>query len=228
MFAAASLKESLEAAARDFEAASGHQVRISYAGSNALARQIEAGAPADVFVCADDDWIEYLAQRGLIVAGSRKALLANDLVLVAPAQSTLRVELVPGVDIAAALGGKRIALANPQAVPAGKYARAAFESLGAWRSIEARLAASDNVRGALALVARGEAPLGVVYATDARAEKAVRVVATFPARAHPPIVYSLVQVKRPGAPRPAAGAFTVFLASDRAHATFERFGFRRP
>ena len=226
VFAAASLKESLDSVARSFESASGHRVAVSYAASNALARQVENAAPADLFISADTDWIDYVEQKSLTVPGSRRNLLANDLVLVAPATSNVRLSLAPGVNVAAVLGDRRIALANPDAVPAGKYAKAAFTALGAWDAIAGKVAAADNVRAALALVARGEAPLGVVYRTDATAEKNVRVVDTFPARTHPPIVYPIVQLRRSATP--AASAFATYLASREALATFERFGFRAP
>ena len=225
VFAAASLREALDAAASAFEAASGHQVVVSYAASNALARQIEAGAPADLFVSADVDWVHYVEQKGLTAPGSRRNLYRNDLVLIAPAQSTVQLKLVPGVNLGAALAGGRIALANPAAVPAGRYARAALSALGAWAPVENRVAAADNVRAALALVARGEAPLGVVYRTDALAEKGVRIVDTFPPATHPPIVYPIVQVR--GA-KPAARALSEFLASAPGRAAVERFGFQAP
>lgn len=226
VFAAASLKEALDATVRSFETASANKVTVSYAGSNALAKQIENGAPADLFISADTDWIDYVEQRNLAVAGSRKTLLGNDLVLIAPAASNVQVKLVPGVNIAAVLGDKRIALANPDAVPAGKYAKAAFTALGAWSAIESKVAAADNVRAALVLVARGETPLGVVYGTDAMAEKNVRIVDTFPAGTHPPIVYPMIVLKR--STTPAATALAAYLAGPEAHATFERFGFRAP
>lgn len=224
VFAAASLQEALDAAARAFEKASGHRVVVSYAGSNALARQVEAGAPAELFLSADADWVAYLQARGLAAAPPRP-LLGNELVLVAPAGSAVRLELRPGVDLAAPLGARRIALANPEAVPAGRYARAALESLGAWPSVRARVAAADNVRAALALVARGEAALGVVYRTDALAEPRVRIVAAFPAGSHPPIVYPLLRLKRAG---PAAAGFEAWLSGAEARAVFERHGFRAP
>ena len=225
VFAAASLKDGLEACARAFEGASGHKVVVSYAASNALARQVEAGAPAELFLSADTDWIDYLEARGLTEPGSRRNLLGNDLVLVAPASSRVRVNLAPGVDLAATLGDRRIALANPEAVPAGKYAKAAFASLGAWNAIKGKVAAAENVRAALALVARGEAPLGVVYRTDAIAEKSVRIVDTFPAGSHPPVLYPLVRLKGAG---PASRAFADHLSGAEARATFSRFGFRVP
>jgi molybdate transport system substrate-binding protein len=225
IFAAASLKESLDEAARAYGSASGHRVLVSYAASSALARQIENGAPADLFISADVGWIDHVEERGLVAPGSRRDLLGNDLVLVAPAGSGAQVKLAHGVDLTPALAGKRIAIANPQAVPAGKYARAAFTALAAWGAIEGRVAATDNVRAALALVARGEAPLGVVYRTDALAEKAVRIVDTFPAGTHPPIVYPIVLLRR--APAEAA-ALAAWLAGPQARAIFQRHGFKRP
>jgi molybdate transport system substrate-binding protein len=226
VFAAASLKEALDAVAQSFESASGHKVVISYAGSNALAKQIENGAPADLFISADTDWIDYVEQRNLVAPGSRRNLLGNDLVLIAPAASGVQLKLVPGANLAAILGDRRIALANPDAVPAGKYAKAAFTALGSWSAIEGKIAAADNVRAALVLVARGEAPLGVVYRTDAMAERNVRIVDVFPAGTHPAIVYPLVQLKRSRSP--AAAALASYLGSAGARATFERFGFKSP
>lgn len=226
VYAAASLKEALDAASKAFEAAAGHRVVVAYAASNALARQIDNGAPADLFISADADWIDHVERKGLAAPGSRRNLLANDLVLVAPAASAVQLKLAPGVNLAAALGGKRLALANPQAVPAGKYAKAALTALGAWAGIEGKVAATDNVRVALALVARGEAPLGVVYRTDAMAERNVRIVDTFPAGSHPPIVYPMVRLRR--AATPAAAALAEYLASPQALAIFARFGFRAP
>jgi molybdate transport system substrate-binding protein len=223
VFAAASLKEALDAAARDFEKSSGHRVVASYAGSNALARQVENGAPAQVFIAADADWIDYLEQRGFVRPGSRVNLFSNELVLVAPAASDVRLKLGPGMDIGRALGNRRIALANPDAVPAGKYAKAAFMKLGVWGGLQSRVAAADNVRGALALVARGETPLGVVYRTDAMADREVRIVDVFPRESHPAILYPMVRLERESA---AADAFAAWLRGAQARATFERFGFR--
>jgi molybdate transport system substrate-binding protein len=226
VFAAASLRESLDANLRAFEAATGYKASASYAASNALARQIENGAPADLFISADLDWVDHVERRGFVLAGSRHDLLGNDLVLIAPAASNVRLKLARGVDIATALGGKRIALADPDTVPAGKYAKAALIWLGAWKAIEGRIAAADNVRAALALVARGEAPLGVVYRSDAVAEAKVRVVDAFPDGSHAPIVYPIVVLKR--SKTPAAAALEAFLGSSAAMATFKRFGFRTP
>lgn len=225
VFAAASLKEALDAAARSFEAASGHTVVVSYAASSALARQIEAGAPASVFLSADTDWTDHVQSKGLALPGTRRDVLSNQLVLVAPASSAVQVRLAPGVDLSAALGTRRIALANPAAVPAGKYARAALANLGAWSAIEGKVAAAENVRAALALVARGEAPLGVVYRTDAVAEKAVRIVDAFPPTSHPRIVYPLVRLKGSSS---AAAAFSDYIAGPEARPIFTRFGFATP
>lgn len=223
VLAAASLKEAFDTAAGDFQKATGHRVIASYAGSNALARQAENGAPADLLIAADTDWLDYLERRGLVREGSRVNLLTNELVLVAPAASDVHLKLVPGVDILRVLGPKRIALANPDAVPAGRYARAAFMKLGVWGALELRVAATDNVRGALALVARGETPLGVVYRTDAMMESRVRVVDAFPAGTHPPIVYPMVRLRHASA---AADQLAAWLRGSEARAIFERFGFR--
>lgn len=225
VFAAASLKDALDAAARGFEAASGHRVVVSYAASSALARQIEAGAPAELFLSADIDWVDYVHSKGLVAPGSRRDLLGNELVLVAPTGSHMQVKLAPGVNLATLLGDRRLALANPEVVPAGKYAKAALTSLGAWSAVQGKVAAAENVRATLALVARGEAPLGIVYRTDAMAEKAVRIVDTFPAGSHPAIVYPLVRLKGAGA---AAAALEQYLANAQARSTFARFGFRAP
>jgi molybdate transport system substrate-binding protein len=195
---------------------------VAYGASSALARQIENGAPADVFISADLDWMDYLDRKNLLVAGTRKNLLGNRLVLIAPAKRPLKLEPAPGFPIAKALGSGRIALADPQSVPAGKYAKAAFENLGVWPQVAGRVAAAENVRAALALVARGEAPLGAVYRTDANAQPAVMIAGVFPADTHAPIVYPIAIVK--GA-KSAAPAFLEFLARPQARAIFERHGF---
>ena len=226
VFAAASLKEALDEVAGSFALGRGGRVDISYAATSALARQVERGAPADIFISADTDWIGYLERRGLLAAGTRRNLLANDLVLVAPAASGAKLELAKGVDISRALGKGRLAMADPGSVPAGKYAKAALESLGSWRAVEQRIAPSDNVRAALALVARGEAPLGIVYRTDALAEKGVRIVDTFPASSHPPIVYPVAVLKR--STSPVAAAFAGYLSTPDARAIFAKHGFRTP
>ena len=223
VFAAASLKESLDEAAAAYQQATGTPVRVSYAASSALARQIEQGAPAQVFISADLDWMDYLQARDKVDATSRRTLLGNRLVLVAQqASTTAQVDLSRPGSVAAALGEGRLAVGQTASVPAGKYARAALEKLGQWPSASTRLAESDSVRAALMLVARGEAPLGIVYASDARAEPKVKVVATFPADSHPPIVYPAAALAPASAP---AREFVRWLSSPPARAIFQRRGF---
>jgi molybdate transport system substrate-binding protein len=188
VFAAASLKNALDDVAAQWQRQAGKKVAISYAGSNSLIRQIELGAPADIFVSADTDWMDYGQQKNLIKPETRTDLLGNRIVLVAPKDSPAKVDLQPGVDLAAALKGGRLAMANVDAVPAGKYGKAALEKLGAWDRVKDRIAQAESVRAALVLVARGEAPLGIVYQTDAASEPTVRIVATFPDDTHPPII----------------------------------------
>ena len=226
VFAAASLKESLDQAATAYQKANGQTVRISYAASSALARQIEQGAPADVFLSADLEWMDYLQQRKLIDTSTRHNLLGNTLVLVAPATGDITpLTLRPGVDLLPRLGAKgRIALGLTSSVPAGKYAKASFVSLGIWESLQPRVAEAENVRAALMLVARGETPLGVVYASDAQAEPAVRVLATFPETTHPPIVYPLARIA--ASRNPDAVAFVRWLATPAAAKIFRAHGFK--
>lgn len=223
VLAAASLQESLSAAA-DAWARGGHpRPVLSFAASSALARQAEAGAPADLFVSADEEWMDYLAQRRLIAAGTRADLVTNRLVLIAPAPSPVRLAIAPRMALAPALGSGRLALADPESVPAGRYAREALTRLGAWPQVSGRLARAENVRAALALVARGEAPLGVVYATDALAEPRVRIVGQFPAASHRPIAYPMARLARSA--NPEGEAFRRFLLSPAARAIFRRHGF---
>jgi molybdate transport system substrate-binding protein len=228
VFAAASLKESLDEVATAYEATTGNDVRVSFAASSALARQIEQGAPADVFISADLEWMDYLQQRGLIDAGTRRNLLGNRLVLVAPATSAVtHLALRRGADLRPLLGvDGRIAVALTASVPAGKYAKAAFQSLGMWGGLSSRTAEAENVRAALLLVARGETPLGVVYASDARAEPKVRTVAAFPAGSHPRIVYPVARIK--ASTQPQGAAFVRWLQSAQAQAIFRRHGFTTP
>jgi molybdate transport system substrate-binding protein len=223
VFAAASLKEAMDEQARRFEGETGNKVVVSYGGSNALARQIEAGAPADVFISADLDWMNYLARGGGLVPGSRQNLLRNDLVLIAPAASKTTLRIAPRFKLAGALGGEKLAMANPDSVPAGKYGKAALTALGVWASVERQIAGTDNVRAALSLVARGEAALGIVYKSDALAEPGVRIVDTFPEATHAPIIYPVALV----APQkgPAAKALLDFLRSAPARAVWVRYGF---
>lgn len=224
VFAAASLKESMDAAAAAYHASTGQPVQVTYAGSPALARQIEQRAPADIFVSADGDWMDWLDQRGLVDAASRRDLLGSQLVLVAPAAGTAApLALGPDTDLLPLLGEDgRLALALTASVPAGKYARAAFESLGLWPALEPRVAEAENVRAALLLVARGETPLGVVYASDAQAEPRVKVLATFPEGSHPDIVYPAARVRASTHPR--AQDFLGWMAGDEADAIFRRHG----
>jgi molybdate transport system substrate-binding protein len=203
VFAAASLKNALDDAAAAYPAA---QVTMSYAASGSLARQIEAGAPAALFISADEDWMDELAAKGLIEADSRTDLLGNTLVLIAPSSSSVRFEFGRDLDLAAILGDGRLALGDPQSVPAGKYAESALTALGLWAGVAPHLARAESVRAALALVDRGEAPLGIVYRTDAEADRAVRIVATFPAGCHRPIRYPAALIK------PAENAARDFLA----------------
>ena len=223
VLAAASLQDGLQAAA-DAWTAQGHAKPVlSFAGTSALARQIESGAPADVFISADEKWMDEVEGKGLIRAGSRADVLGNSLVLVAPAKSDIELDIAPGFAIADALGAGRLAMADPDAVPAGRYGKAALTYLGVWDDVADKVAPAENVRAALALVDRGEAPLGVVYATDALADKDVRVVARFPAESHAPIRYPVAILKT--ASHDDADAFRAYLVSDEAGAIFRRFGF---
>ena len=219
VFAAASLKNALDEASSAYAR---NRVIVSYGASSTLAKQIENGAPAEIFISADRDWMAYLERRGLVAAGTRRDLLGNRLVLVAPRAQPVKLEPAPGFPIARALGKGRLALAEPASVPAGKYAKAALENLGVWPQLTGRIAPADNVRAALALVARGEAPLGIVYRSDAQAEPAVMVAGVFPAGSHPAIVYPAAALK--GAKR-GASAFLAFLSSANARAIFEKHGF---
>ncbi len=231
VFAAASLKDALEPAAAGWSAATGADVVLSFAGSATLAKQIEHGAPADLFISASTGWMAYLAERDRIDAATIQVLASNALVLVAPADAEASVAAKPLVlshdfDIADQLGDGRLAIALTSAVPAGQYGRAALESLGLWEAAAPRLAETQNVRAALALVARGEAPLGMVYASDAAAEPRVRVVATVPAETHPAIRYPAALVT--GQAHAEAAAILDWLASDAAWTHFQRQRFLAP
>lgn len=224
VFAAASLKNALDDVAAGWKAETGKQAVISYAASSALAKQITEDAPADIFISADLAWMDHVEKAGAAVDGTRKNLLGNSIVLVAPKDSTANVKLVKGVDLAAALGTEgKLAMADVAAVPAGKYGKAALESLGAWAGVEKKIAQAENVRAALALVARGEAPLGIVYKTDSAAEPSVRIVDTFPATSHPEIVYPAAQLK--GGKSADTKAFFDYLTTEKAKAAFEKQGF---
>jgi molybdate transport system substrate-binding protein len=222
VFAAASLKNALDDVDAAFTAERHIAVRASYAASSALARQIEQAAPADIFVSADADWMDYLAKRGLIVTASRRDVLTNHLALIAPATSTVALRIRQGFPLAAALAGGRLAVAGPE-VPAGKYGRAALQSLGVWDGVKDHLAPAENVRAALAFVAQGEAPLGIVYDTDAKLEPRVRIVGLFPDASHPRIVYPAALIASSHAP--AAPAYLAFLQGPTARAILRRYGF---
>ncbi|MEP9403247.1 molybdate ABC transporter substrate-binding protein [Sphingomonas sp. VNH70] len=224
VLAAASLQESMNAAA-DAWARAGHpRPVLSFAASSALARQAAAGAPADLFVSADLEWMDDLDKRGLLAPGTRATLLGNRLVLVAPAGRAVRVALRPGGDLLRALGRDgRLAMADPDAVPAGRYGKAALERLRMWAAVAPRVVRAENVRAALALVERGAAPLGVVYATDARASAKVQVAGVFPAASHPPIVYPIARLK--ASRNPEGEGFRRFLTSRAGKTIFLRYGF---
>lgn len=223
ILAAASMQESLTAAANAWGAQGHARPIISFAASSALARQIEAGAPADLFISADEEWMDYVAKRRLIRPSSRASFLTNRIVLIAPKASRLRLSIGPGFALARALGDGRLAMADPDAVPAGRYGRAALISFGVWPAIAAKVAPAENVRAALALVERGEAPAGIVYATDAAASRNVRVVGVFPSASHPQISYPLALLSTSTSRE--ANLFRQFLLSRAAKDIFRRYGF---
>ncbi len=224
VFAAASMKNALDDVDAAFTELTGVKVTASYGASSALAKQIELGAPADVFMSADLKWMDYLTAKNLIKADTRVNLLGNRLVLIAPADSKLgTVTIAKGFDIAKLAGGGRIAIADTKAVPAGLYARAALESLGAWAAAEPKLAQAENVRATLAFVARGETPIGIVYETDARIEPKVKIIGTFPDGSYPPVTYPVAELI---ASKSAATArYLAFLRTQGAKAIFEKYGF---
>lgn len=223
VFAAASLTDALAEIETRFEAATGHDLVVSLAGSSVLARQIQQGAPADIFISASGDWMDAVEADGLIEEGSRFDLLVNTIVLVAHGTEAAPVDIGPSTDLAGLLGGGRLAMALVDSVPAGVYGKAALESLGLWDEVEAQVAQADNVRAALAFVAAGEAPYGIVYATDAAAEDDATIVGTFPPDSHPPIVYPAADLA--GRDVPAEGDFLDYLRGAEARAAFERQGF---
>ncbi len=226
LFAAASMTDAMTAAAAAYSAAGGPPVKLAFASSSTLAKQIENGAPADLYIAADETWMDYLEKRALLAAGTRFDLAGNALVLIAPPASALNIVPAPGFDLAGALGDGRLALGDPAHVPAGRYAQAALESLGVWEAVLPKTVFAGDVRAALAFVERGEAAAGVVYATDAAISSSVRLVAVFPAKSHAPIVYPVAILA--GHDRPAARAFLAFLASEQAAAVLGGFGFLVP
>jgi molybdate transport system substrate-binding protein len=223
VFAAASLKDALDEANSLFLFENGSGVRVSYGASSALAKQIENGAPADVFISADLDWMDYVAERKLIKQDTRAKFLGNRLVLIASADSKLSLTIGPSFPLAQALGDRRLAMADPTSVPAGKYGKAALEKLGVWGSVAGRIAPAQDVRAALILVSRGEAPLGIVYQTDAAADKNVKVIGTFPESSHPPIVYPMAILA--GSANGVAPVYVQYLLSPKAEPFFEKRGF---
>jgi molybdate transport system substrate-binding protein len=223
VFAAASLKNALDEVAAQWQRETGKKVVISYAASNTLIKQIEQGAPADMFISADLDWMDYGQQHNLINAQTRSNLLSNRLVLIAPNDAKFTLNITSRFDLASALKGGRLAMANVDAVPAGKYGKAALEKLDAWNGVKGKIAQADNVRAALALVARGEAPLGIVYQTDAASDPTVKIVGTFPEDSHPPITYPVALTKTSN--NPDAQAFLSYIRSASARPAFERQGF---
>ena len=224
VFAAASLKEALDDVLKVWRQGAGSKTVVSYAASSALAKQIESGAPADVFLSADFEWMDYLQGRKFVRSDTRVDLLKNRIVLIAPATSGVQLVPAPGFPIASALGRDRLAMADPASVPAGKYGKAALEALGVWNAVSGRVAAAENVRVALLFVARGEAPLGIVYATDAKVEPRVRIVGTFPENTHPPIVYPVAVTSQ--SRNPGAFALVGYLKQPAARRIFEYYGFQ--
>jgi molybdate transport system substrate-binding protein len=228
VFAAASLKTALDAASSAYEKSTGNKtgnkIVVSYAASSALAKQIEQGAPADIFISADLDWMDYVDKAKLIKDDTRFDMLGNRLVLIAPTSSTASFKIEQGFGLAKALGDGRIAMANVKSVPAGKYGSAALKKLGIWDSIEPKVAQAENVRAALALVAQGEAPFGIVYETDAAAEPKVKIVGVFPEDTHPPIIYPIA-VTAGSKNATAAEALITYLKSPEGQAAFTKQGF---
>ena len=222
VFGAASLSDALKEITTNYKKASGKDVAVSLAASSQLARQIESSAGADIFISADLDWMDYLDNKGLIQHDTRQNLLGNRLVLVAGKDVNANIAIAPHFDLLGALNGGRLAMADPDSVPAGKYGRTALTSLGVWNAVVNRVVNAENVRVALAYVARGEAPLGIVYETDAKADANVKIVGVFPESTHQPILYPAALVKDA---KPEARAFLAYLASPAARAVFEKDGF---
>ncbi len=223
VYGAASLTNALQDVGAAFTAAGGARVKFSFAASSLLARQIEAGADADIFFSADTEWMTYLADRNLIQPATRRDVLSNHLVLIAPSNSAIAIEIRPNFPLAQALGDGRLAVADPDSVPVGKYARQALTSLGVWGSVAEHLVRAENVRVALTYVARGEAPLGIVYETDARAEPKVKIVGMFPENTHLPIVYPVALTAH--GMSAGARAFLTYVEGPQAAEVFRHYGF---
>jgi molybdate transport system substrate-binding protein len=224
VFAAASLQNVMQEIGADYTKATGTQIAFNFAGSSTLARQIVEGAPVDLFISADPQWMDFAQGHGLVEGASRVDLLTNHLALIAPKSSTAMLKIGPGFPLAKALGDGRLAMADPTAVPAGLYGKAALTKLGVWPEVEGRVARGDSVRAALVFVAKGEAPFGIVYDTDAKVDPAVRIVDLFPDDSHPPILYPAAVIVSPRSPE--ARAFLAYLQSPPARAVFARYGFR--
>jgi molybdate transport system substrate-binding protein len=223
VFAAASMKNALDDVDAAYTRKTGIRIVVSYAASSTLMKQIEQGAPADVFASADLDWMDYGSRKNVIRDDTRINLLGNKIVLIAPVDARIdKVTIAPGVDLAALAGDGRITTADVRSVPVGKYAKAALEKLGIWAAVEPKMAMAENVRAALALVARGEAALGIVYATDAKVEPKVKIVGAFPDDSHPPIIYPVAAT---ATAKPEAADYLAFLRSPAAKAIFEKYGF---
>jgi molybdate transport system substrate-binding protein len=222
VFAAASLKNALDDVHKQWQKETGKSAKISYAASSALAKQIEQGAPAQMFISADIRWMDYVEKKDLIKKETRSDLLGNRIVLIAPRDKAKAVDIKPGFDLAKAIGDGRLAMANVEAVPAGRYGKASLEKLGVWASVSGKLAQAENVRAALLLVSRGEAPAGIVYQTDAASDKGVTIIGTFPQDTHPPIIYPIALTKSAG---PDAAAFLAYIKSAKAGPLFEAQGF---
>jgi molybdate transport system substrate-binding protein len=223
VFAAASLKNALDAISEQWRRETGKHAVMSYAASSTLAKQIEQGAPAQIFISADLDWMDYAAQRNLIKPETRSNLLGNRIVLIVPKDKAQKVEIKPGFDLAKMLGDGRLAMANADSVPAGKYGKTALEKLGVWPSVSGSIAQAENVRAALLFVSRGEAPVGIVYQTDAAADPGVAIAGTFPENTHPPIIYPIALTA--GATNTDAEAFLAYIKSAKAKPLFEAQGF---
>lgn len=223
VFAAASMKNALDEVDAAYTAKKQVKIRTSYAASSAIAKQLEQGAPADIFISADTAWMDYAIEKKSVNASTRVDLLGNAIVLIAPKDSKIdKVVIGPGFDLAKLAGDGRIVTGDVKAVPVGKYAKTALEKLGAWQAAAPKFAMAENVRAALALVSRGEAALGIVYATDAKIEPGVKTVGTFPANLHPPIVYPVATTVNA---RAGATDYLAFLRSSEAKAVFEKYGF---
>ena len=222
VFAAASLKNALDAINAQWQKETGKSAKISYAASSALAKQMEQGAPAQMFISADLDWMDYVEKKNQIKPESRSNLLGNRIVLIAPKDKAQPIDIKPGFDLAKVLGDGRLSMANVDSVPAGKYGKAALEKLGVWASVSNKLAQAENVRAALLLVSRGEAPAGIVYQTDAASDSSVKIIGTFPEDTHPPIIYPIALTANAS---PDAAAFLAYIRSDKAKPLFEAQGF---